>query len=148
MSEKDITVRSVLVEKKVYCRGCRHFYTHGLVPGCEFDGNLVYTDTPYDRQKIFGDCSMLNKNNDCKNFEKKIDEEIPEDTTTGTSVEILSKEKKTDERRINKSRFRPDTSEILNPLYMKPWIKVMCIAVLVFGFFALVLLPIIVYIGK
>ena len=64
-------------KEKVYCKNCKHLETrpHSLYQNlfwCKL--HTVYKDTWYDKiidEDKFADPSIINKNNDCKDFEQK-----------------------------------------------------------------------------
>lgn len=61
----------------IFCKDCKYyrlinFIQYGLVcHGCDNPKNAIFENTPIKINENYGDCNILNKNNDCKNFKRK-----------------------------------------------------------------------------
>ncbi len=59
-----------MIKEKVYCDDCEYCGHHGNL-NCGHPKTIKFKDTPLTRKEIYARYSTINKNNDCKYFEKK-----------------------------------------------------------------------------
>lgn len=58
----------------VFCSHCIHYceirvvYTKESTPYCDHPNFIQYVNSPIERRKYYGNCTEINKNNDCPYF--------------------------------------------------------------------------------
>lgn len=68
-----------IIMSKVYCKNCKYYWNRayqyiGYVPVSDvcLKKSIVYTDAIGDKRvKNIVDCTIVNKNNDCKDYKRK-----------------------------------------------------------------------------
>lgn len=74
---KQIKTQPVIKGYRVYCIDCKH-HTHQSTADhshkCDADAHATWVHTPIEKKKTgpAGDCMVINKNNDCKEFRRKL----------------------------------------------------------------------------